>query len=232
MGGAGALRSLAYDGWREYSADADALGTVRASGCTRADGDLVPLTDHERYALERAIVVALSAAFEHYVVDLFRVAALEMGRTKFWAEERLSDFGASGPDAIVEEFAQDGAAARGVSREKLGALLRASAPPKRQFANPTSMNVRELFQHLFPQDDVWVGVTTCTQSDEMVREFVDMHQEDRHDVAHGRARGPLRTGDVANTKHEFGRIVCELDTSVGELVRCCGPQGTCSWIPA
>ena len=217
---------------RSSAGSSDALGTVRASGYTRADGDFVPLADHERHALERAMVVALSAAFEHYIVDLFRVAAFEMGRTKVWAEERLGDFGASELAAIVEQLTRGGAAVPGVSREKLWTRLQASALPKRQFANPNSENVRELFQHLFPRDDVWAGVTTRTQSDEMVREFVDMHQEDRHDVAHGRARGPLRTGDVANTKHEFRRIVCELDTSVGQLVRCCGPQGTCSWARA
>jgi len=85
------MPSPAYDQWTEYVSDAVALQRLRQVGCTRVAHACVSLTEIEVGALGRAVLVALSAAFERYIVELFRVAASESGRSRFWAEEALRD---------------------------------------------------------------------------------------------------------------------------------------------
>jgi len=84
--------SPAYDQWTEHVSDAAALQRLREVGGTRVRNAWIPLTPLETDVLGRAAVVALSAAFERYVVELFRVAAVEVGVSIFRVEEHLLHF--------------------------------------------------------------------------------------------------------------------------------------------
>ena len=189
------MLSPAYEEWAAYVADARALRNIGDTGCRRVGESCLPLSSAETETLCRAALVALSAAFERYVVGLFGLAASETGRSGLWAQERLLD--PTGDD--------------------------------RRFANPSARNVRQLFGLLFHGQDVWAGIATPMRSEDMVQEYVDEHQQYRHDVAHGRDSPRFSTADIRERIHEFERIVQALDASVGGLVR--HATGKCTWSP-
>lgn len=201
-------RSPAYLIWEEYFADAEALERVKALGGVRDQGAWRPLGEEETWAVERAIVVAISAAFERYIAELFTVVARRCGWRKSRIEERLAEFGSISLRGDVLEFLKEEGVAPG-TRSRLTDLRW----PSLRFANPNASNVSRLFEGVLDGEDVWGGVTAVGQlSGEQVRKLVDNHLQDRHDIAHGRARyRPLKAGPIDKTLLAFRALVPSLD---------------------
>jgi len=201
-------RSPAYLTWEEYFADAEALEGVRAYGGIRTQGTLRGLDEAETWAVERAIVVAISAAFERYVAELFTVVARRRGWREGRIERRLAEFGSiSLRGDVLEVLNKAGVAPE--TRSKLSDLRW----PSLRFTNPNSSNVSRLFLPVLDGRDVWSGVIAAGWlSGEQVKELVDDHLQDRHDIAHGRERRrPLKAGPIDGTIAAFREFVPSLD---------------------
>ncbi|MBM3497884.1 MAG: hypothetical protein FJX74_04350 [Armatimonadetes bacterium] len=201
-------QSPAYLIWEEYLADAEALERVRACGGVWSQGASRPLDEEETWAVERAIVVAISAAFERYVVELFTVVARRRGWKPSRIKRHLAQFGSISLHGDILAFLEE----EGVAPETRSKLSDLRWPSLR-FANPSSPNVSRLFSPVLGGKDVWSGVTAAGQlSEEQVKELVDSHLEDRHDIAHGRERRrPLRAGPIDDTISAFREFVPSLD---------------------
>jgi hypothetical protein len=187
----------------------------------------LPLLEADIAALCRATTVALSAAFERYIVELFSVLAVAAGLTDYRVQQHLLEFSSGTISQRLARALAAGVGVLGLTQTEASALRAEAGGPRRRFANPNARNVRLLFQLVFPGDDIWAGVCTLSNSEEMVQGLVNRQQDERHALAHGRDRKVPSPAEVGSRLAEFELIVCALDDSAADLTR--RRLGECPW---
>jgi len=180
-------------------------------GTSSAARARAPLTPDESASVARAGIVALTAAFQAYVVALFEVTVQAM-TSNAATVARLRKTHIEGTDAA-----------------------------HRRFGNPRPEAVRALFNALFdvllPNADIWQGVTVGAHtwqgalrtqlSEQQTQDLVGAHVTLRNGIAHGEVLSPVTLRDLSERVAVFDQIVEALDNSARGLIA--RYRGTAPW---
>jgi len=199
-----ALPSIAYiDTWQALHRPAVSalIAVLNDYGVPPAGRAAQPLTPAESEAVAQAGVVALTAAFQAYVVRLFevtadgltgdRMVAVRLRETHVVGREGHRRFSSPSPEAVRGLF-------------------------------------NALFDVLLPGEDIWFGVTVGTHtwqgataaplSERDTQTLVEDHLNLRHKIAHGAPVPTVSPHEVAERLAVFDQIVLALDNSARRLI--------------
>ncbi len=186
------MSSAAYAEWELYKRDAELLEALGAAH--GALGSLLPpgsAAGEAEQAARRASVIAVAAAYERYVINLFCDVARALGG----------------------QCAQVG---RALAWTPTGR----THPLRIALRTPAPREVRQLFARAVPGEDIWSGITTrLSPTCGSVLMFVGDHLLMRHEFAHGANRGPVSDALIRDRIENFGAIVRALDRGGSRLVR-------------